>query len=405
LLFKSSPLTMSDGTQSSWWGYASSAWTTIQETAKDFSEAIQEENEETIQNIKARVDESQTLQSIKHSIQNNVDSERITTQISSASHSLNKLVRSTVHTLQSSMASPDTAHSHRIRKSTVAVKPFEKERATYSSDPYAMAQHQDKFRVFIDSELGLNDAEIALKGRSLLEVNGVIRSFFEQLVPDEVDEVTFWKRYFYWKYQWQLREIMISRHSAHESKESKDLKNSKDLKDSKEFKESKDADDDAVDLGDCENAKGTLQKQVIPDRNGNGSEMECKDEVLGSNVVSGSGSRFSETSWTNATAQTTRTETLEEEVMSTTLCAEEAADDRKNDGMRNVEDGVVAIGLADKEDDGAEMVKQDGDRNGHEEPKAVDTKESESQRENENENEDEDVEEEEDGDESWADWD
>ena len=114
-----------DDTQSSWWGYASSAWSTIQETAKDFTEALHEENEETIQQIKQRVDESQTIQSIKSTIKNNVDSERITTQISTATDSLNKMMMNTVHTLQSSMGSESDRKkggSSNITKSSVAVK-------------------------------------------------------------------------------------------------------------------------------------------------------------------------------------------------------------------------------------------------------------------------------------------
>ena len=125
-------------------------------------------------------------------------------------------------------------------------RPFEKERTTYCSDPYATAQHQEKFRVFIESKIGLNDAEICLKGRSLLDINGVILSYFEQLVPDEVDEVTFWRRYFYWKYQWHLREILISKHSSDHKQ---------DIDDDEDDDENENADE--VRLGDCENVKGT----------------------------------------------------------------------------------------------------------------------------------------------------
>ena len=74
-------------------------------TTNDFTEALQEENEGTIQLTKQRLDESQTIQSIKSTIKNKVDSERITTQISTATDSLNKMMMNTVHSLQSSMGS------------------------------------------------------------------------------------------------------------------------------------------------------------------------------------------------------------------------------------------------------------------------------------------------------------
>merc|ERR550532_3631636 len=110
----------------------------MKETAKDFTEALQEENEETIRGIKQRVDDSDTIQSIKRStasIRENVD-------IHSATDSLNKLVLNTVQTLQSSMTTQNGKENDgdlRVSgKTTVDVKPFEKERATYCSDPSSM---------------------------------------------------------------------------------------------------------------------------------------------------------------------------------------------------------------------------------------------------------------------------
>lgn len=175
------------------------------------------------------------------------------------------------------------------------LRPFEKERATYCSDPYAMAQHQAKFSQFVDTELGLNDAEICLQGRSLFNSNGVVRGWFEQLVPDQVDEVSFWKRYLYWKYRWQLREILIAKHTDNSGSKQAERKID-------------DMDHDEVQLGDCDNA--TSVKSSAQPLIGGTLETERKhgsdDEELGGTVISElrvsgsqSGSRFSETAWTD----------------------------------------------------------------------------------------------------------
>jgi len=84
-------------------------------------------------------------------------------------------------------------------KNYVAPKPFEMERTTYCSDPDSLSQHKEKYKKFIEDDLCLNDDELCLKGRPLLEINSAIRTYFEQLVPMEMEESTFWKRYFYWK--------------------------------------------------------------------------------------------------------------------------------------------------------------------------------------------------------------
>ncbi len=68
--------------QSSWWGYASTAWSSIQETAKDFTDSLQEENEETINQIKERV-----------------DTETISNQISNATNSINTFLNTTIQTI------------------------------------------------------------------------------------------------------------------------------------------------------------------------------------------------------------------------------------------------------------------------------------------------------------------
>ena len=260
--------------------------------------------------------------------------------------------------------------------------------------------------MFIESKIGLNDAEICLKGRSLLDINGVILSYFEQLVPDEVDEVTFWRRYFYWKYQWHLREILISKHSSDHKQ---------DIDDDEDDDENENADE--VRLGDCENAKETEREQTLSNRNTskinkNEADME-KEEVLGGNMPmneaqelqsngnSGSGSRFSETSWTDAanhghssnehnslqvTNHGTRTDTVEEEILN------ENENDDEDIEQQNDDDNQIGLDQADQQ---AKSEKKENQNEDKETEKGDDAEKGNDY--------DKEEEEEEDG--SWADWD
>ena len=72
---------------SSWWGYASNAWNTIQDTAKDFTDALQAENQETIQQIKEKV-----------------DSEKLQNQISSAKSQINTFLNTTIQTVNDTVS-------------------------------------------------------------------------------------------------------------------------------------------------------------------------------------------------------------------------------------------------------------------------------------------------------------
>ena len=203
-----------------WWSYASStassAWNTVQESAKDiasdFTTSFQEENEETIQQIKERV-----------------DSEKISDQFSTATQSINSFINTTLQSITTETTKSDTikrvtpkfakfvCDSHELFHSfcITNTRSFEKERSTYCSDPSTMSGHKEKFAKFIEDDLGLSDDDICLKGRCLLHTNSAIRTYYEQLVEtEEMNEVTFWQRYFYAKYQAKLREILISKHSA-----------------------------------------------------------------------------------------------------------------------------------------------------------------------------------------------
>ena len=53
-----------------------------------------------------------------------------------------------------------------------------------------MTGHKEKYKTFIETELGLNDDEICLKGRQLVDINSAIRAYFQTLVPEQVNEIT-----------------------------------------------------------------------------------------------------------------------------------------------------------------------------------------------------------------------
>ena len=85
---------------SSWWGYASTAWNSIQETAKDFTDALQTENEETIQQIKETV-----------------DSEKIQNQISTAKTQINSFLNTTMQTVNETVSAATATND----KSTIEI--------------------------------------------------------------------------------------------------------------------------------------------------------------------------------------------------------------------------------------------------------------------------------------------
>ena len=264
-----------------WWSYASStassAWNTVQESAKDiasdFTTSFQEENEETIQQIKERV-----------------DSEKISDQLSTATQSINTFINTTLQSITTETTKSDTikrvtpkfakfvCDSHELFHSfcITNTRSFEKERSTYCSDPSTMSGHKEKFAKFIEDDLGLSDDDICLKGRCLLHTNSAIRTYYEQLVEtEEINEVTFWQRYFYAKYQAKLREILISKHTASNDDDDDDENEEDEIElglsggiseEKENIDESEENDDDGsekeIELGDVDKNKEKLSEET-----------------------------------------------------------------------------------------------------------------------------------------------
>ena len=93
---------------SSWWGFAQSAWTVIQDTAKDFQESIVNENEETIQNIKQ-----------------NINQQQITNKLTNATNSINTFLNTTIDTINKNVTS--TTNNNKQNNNKINIKSSPKE--------------------------------------------------------------------------------------------------------------------------------------------------------------------------------------------------------------------------------------------------------------------------------------